>query len=55
MGIVDLTDEQKGLFLLWANTKLNLKCSSEKDLRSSVGDKVINELLELYTNRIIRR
>lgn len=52
MSIVDLTAEQKGLFLLWANTKLNLRCSSEKELRGSVGDKVVDELLGLYFKRI---
>lgn len=52
MSIVDLTAEQKGLFLLWANTKLNLRCSSEKELRSFVGDKVIDELLETYCKRV---
>lgn len=49
-----LTKEQEQLFILWAGIRLNVKCSTEEELREKVGNKKIDELKANYMAHIIK-
>lgn len=49
-----LTKEQEQLFVLWASTRTNVKCSTEEELREKVGDDKIDKLKVDYTSHVVK-
>ena len=49
-----LTKEQEGLFLLWATTRMNVKCSTEEELRDKVGNEKVDSLKADYIEHVLK-
>lgn len=49
-----LSEQQKKLFLLWANVQCNVQCSCEEELREKIGDTKVDSLKHEYALHILK-